>query len=194
MAPQREGSVQSAASFCYGQSLLQQELQRITGDPPVGISVSPRDGNILIWDVTLIGVDGSVVDGGFLSLTIRFLRSFPHSAPRVRFLSRMYHPNITADGTPCLDMLSGEWNPLWSLTSLLVSLHVMLDDVDLSCPVNAEAARLYQTDRRAYTQVCCCRKWRRFGEDTTTMADAIHECAACEATVDGLTQYACMSA
>jgi ubiquitin-conjugating enzyme E2 Z len=39
-------------------------------------------------------------DGGWFTIRLIFPRTFPHSLPRVRFLTPFFHANVTADGIP----------------------------------------------------------------------------------------------
>ena len=47
-------------------------------------------------------------DGTF-KLTMEFSEEYPNKPPVVKFLSKMFHPNIYADGGICLDILQNRW-------------------------------------------------------------------------------------
>lgn len=49
---------------------------------------------------------------------------YPMSAPKVRFMTKIYHPNIDKLGRICLDILKGE-----GLEVALVRLYSMTDEV-----------------------------------------------------------------
>ena len=38
----------------------------------------------------------------------------------VRFISKMFHPNVYADGSICLDILQNRWSPTYDVSSILV--------------------------------------------------------------------------
>ncbi|KAI5420269.1 Ubiquitin-conjugating enzyme E2 2, variant 2, partial [Lathyrus oleraceus] len=66
--------------------------------PPVGISGAPQDNNIMLWNAVIFGPDDTPWDGGTFKLTLQFTEDYPNKPPTVRFVSRMFHPNIYADG------------------------------------------------------------------------------------------------
>ena len=58
-------------------------------------------------------------DGTFI-LTIEFTEEYPNKPPVVRFTSKMFHPNVYADGSICLDILQSRWSPTYDASSILV--------------------------------------------------------------------------
>ena len=67
-----------------------------------GVSASPAsEDNLFQWNATLIGPDDSPWEGGIYTLRLQFPDQYPDKAPRVRFLTEMFHPNIFADGALC---------------------------------------------------------------------------------------------
>ncbi|KAE8704728.1 Ubiquitin-conjugating enzyme E2 2 [Hibiscus syriacus] len=78
---------------------LMRDFKRLQQDPPAGISGAPQDNNIMLWNAVIFGPDDTPWDGGTFKLTLQFTEDYPNKPPTVRFVSRMFHPNIYADGS-----------------------------------------------------------------------------------------------
>ena len=83
-------------------------------------------------------------------MTLEFTEEYPNKAPTVKFVTKMFHPNIYADGSICLDILQNQWSPIYDISAILTSIQSLLCDPNPSSPANSEAARLYQENRREY--------------------------------------------
>ncbi|KAJ1691194.1 hypothetical protein LUZ63_015349 [Rhynchospora breviuscula] len=136
----------------YARRRLEQEFKELVKDPPPGIFGALRDNNLMIWDVTICGPDDTTWQGGTFRLSLEFNEDYPHAPPIAKFHSRMYHPNVFEDGTVCLDILMNNWNPVWSSPFLLIAIQSILCDPCVHSAANFEAARLFDTDRRAYNK------------------------------------------
>ncbi|CAJ0953835.1 unnamed protein product [Ranitomeya imitator] len=55
-------------------------------------------------------------------LLIEFSEEYPNKPPTVRFASKMFHPNVYADGSICLDILQNRWSPTYDVSSILTSI------------------------------------------------------------------------
>ena len=78
------------------------DFKRLQTDPPAGISACPREDNILSWHAVIFGPDDTPWEGGTFRLEMNFSEDYPNKAPSVRFLTKMFHPNIYNDGQICL--------------------------------------------------------------------------------------------
>jgi ubiquitin-protein ligase len=48
-------------------------------------------------------------EGGMFRLTIEFTEEYPNKPPTVKFVSKMFHPNVYSDGSLCLDILQNRF-------------------------------------------------------------------------------------
>ncbi|XP_041013057.1 ubiquitin-conjugating enzyme E2 2-like isoform X2 [Juglans microcarpa x Juglans regia] len=101
---------------------LMRDFKRLQQDPPAGISGAPHDNNIMLWNAVIFGPDDTPWDGGTFKLTLQFTEDYPNKPPIVRFVSRMFHPNIYADGSICLDILQNQWSPIYDAAAILTSI------------------------------------------------------------------------
>lgn len=62
----------------------------------------------------------------------------------------MFHPNVYADGSICLDILQNRWSPTYDVAAILTSIQSLLDEPNPNSPANSLAAQLYQENRREY--------------------------------------------
>ncbi|KAI4994254.1 hypothetical protein ZWY2020_029302 [Hordeum vulgare] len=68
----------------------------------------------------------SIVSNRTFKLTLQFTEDYPNKPPTVRFVSRMFHPNIYADGSIFLDILQNQWSPIYDVAAILTSIQMNL--------------------------------------------------------------------
>jgi len=110
-------------------------------------------------------------EDGTFKLLLTFTEDYPNKPPTVKFLSRMFHPNIYANGELCLDILQNRWSPTYDVTAILTSIQSLLHDPNpnryvailinlgasdtetrMLSPANAEAAQLYRENMKEYVR------------------------------------------
>lgn len=123
---------------------------RLQEDPPAGVSGAPSENNIMVWNAVIFGPEGTPFEDGTFKLTIEFTEEYPNKPPTVRFVSKMFHPNVYADGSICLDILQNRWSPTYDVSSILTSIQSLLDEPNPNSPANSQAAQLYQENKREY--------------------------------------------
>ena len=126
------------------------DFKRMQTDPPEGVNGAPLDNDIMKWHAVIFGPDDTAWEDGTFKLYVEFTEEYPNKAPTVKFLTKMFHPNIYADGSICLDILQNQWSPIYDISAILTSIQSLLCDPNPSSPANSEAARLYQENRREY--------------------------------------------
>jgi ubiquitin-protein ligase len=70
-------------------------LKHLLENPINGAIAVPRKSHCLLWDAVIFGLDESPFAGGIFTLQITF---YEYKSPVVKFLSKMYHPNINENG------------------------------------------------------------------------------------------------
>ena len=140
---------------CFVLRFMRVSLTRCTSflDNTQGCSASPHsDDNLFVWSATICGPQDSPWEGGIFSLRLTFSDSYPASAPRVRFVSEMFHPNIYPDGTLCMDTIQEQWSPVHSVASLLTSVRSLLCDPNVNSPANPQAAKMLVEEEKEYNK------------------------------------------
>ena len=136
---------------------LQKELLDVQCEPPANCSAGIRDDDIYLWDATIFGPPDSPFAGGTFFLEITFPKEYPFKAPNFRFKTRIYHPNISASGNICLDILSEQWSPALTIAKVLLSICSLLDDPNPDDPLVADIAREYRNNPKQYKETA--RQW-----------------------------------
>ncbi|PAA87844.1 hypothetical protein BOX15_Mlig031575g1 [Macrostomum lignano] len=129
---------------------LIRDFKRLQEDPPAGVSGAPNDNNILSWNCVIFGPQDTPFEDGTFQLSMEFSEEYPNKPPVVRFLSKMFHPNVYADGSICLDILQTKWSPTYDVSAILTSIQSLLDEPNPNSPANSVAAGLYQENKREY--------------------------------------------
>uniref|UniRef100_A0A8C1N4V5 Ubiquitin-conjugating enzyme E2A (RAD6 homolog) n=1 Tax=Cyprinus carpio TaxID=7962 RepID=A0A8C1N4V5_CYPCA len=105
---------------------------------------------VYMWKIVLLHIFFLLFVIGTFKLTIEFTEEYPNKPPTVRFVSKMFHPNVYADGSICLDILQNRWSPTYDVSSILTSIQSLLDEPNPNSPANSQAAQLYQENKREY--------------------------------------------
>tara|TARA_B110000208_G_C11794080_1_gene438807 strand:- start:3112 stop:3558 length:447 start_codon:yes stop_codon:yes gene_type:complete len=131
---------------------LEKELKSITTNPPSNCNAGLLNNNLYNWNATIIGPEGTPYHGGVFYLNIIFPSDYPFKAPKIKFKTKIYHPNINANGEICLDILKNQWSPALNISNVLLSICSLLDDPNPDDPLVPDIAKLYKTNREEYNK------------------------------------------
>ena len=131
---------------------IQKELEAFLADPPgpPGCSVLQMGDDLSRWQVKVQGPPESSFEGGNFTLLVTFPPDYPFKPPKVKFETRIFHPNINHSGDICLDTLASQWAPSFSMAQVMLSIIQLLSHPNPSDPINLEAARMLQQDPESY--------------------------------------------
>ncbi|KAG7397991.1 ubiquitin-conjugating enzyme E2 K [Phytophthora boehmeriae] len=159
MAP--GGRVRKELEECQKDS----ELSGVTAVPVSADSISDLRG-------TIQGPPGTPYEGGVFDLEIVIPSKYPFEPPQMRFLTKIWHPNISSQtGAICLDILKDQWSPALTIKTALLSIQALLSAAEPTDPQDAEVAKMYLHDQEQFLNTA--RFWTEsYAKQTDTGSDA----------------------
>lgn len=132
---------------------IQNEYKEMISNPPSNCSAGPiTDDDIYTWQATIIGPENSPYQGGVFYLNIEFPIDYPFRAPKIRFVTKIYHCNINSSGSICLDILKDQWSPVLTISKVLLSICSLIDDANPNDPLVPDIAGLLQTNKEKHDE------------------------------------------
>jgi ubiquitin-conjugating enzyme E2 D/E len=98
-------------------------------------------------------------------------RLYPFAPPKIKFITKLFHPNVSSKGEICLDLLHHNWCPALTLSKTLLSICSLLSDPNIDDFLVPEAAYLYKENREEYNRKA--RDWtRKYAMGLNDLAEA----------------------
>ncbi|XP_037511314.1 ubiquitin-conjugating enzyme E2 R2 isoform X2 [Rhipicephalus sanguineus] len=134
------------------------EFKSLQEEPVEGFRVKlVNDDNLFEWEVAIFGPPDTLYEGGYFKAHMKFPPDYPYSPPTVRFLTKVWHPNVYENGDLCISILhppiddpqSGElpcerWNPTQNVRTILLSVISLLNEPNTFSPANVDASVMYR--------------------------------------------------
>ena len=144
-----------AGDGCKAMKRVAKELKALNksdGCPEGVIGAGPRGDNLLEWQASIEGPEGTPYEDGIFFLNVKFPTDYPFKPPEVTFETTIYHPNVnTSSGAICMDTLKqDQWGPSTTLAQVLSGLLQLLAQPNPDDPLQADIAALYKSDIDAY--------------------------------------------
>jgi len=124
-------------------------------------SVRYDEDDILHWYFEIYGPIDTYYEGGIFKGEIKFPKSYPINAPKVKFFN-MIHPNVYTNGDVCISILHEgsdsygyendieRWSPTHNVDSILMSIISMLNDPNFESPANMTASVKWKNNPNEY--------------------------------------------
>merc|ERR1712110_885985 len=102
--------------------------------------------NARYFHVEVTGPSQSPYEGGVFKLELFLPEDYPMSAPKVRFITKIYHPNVDKLGRICLDILKDKWSPALQIRTVLLSIQALLSAPNPDDPLDNNVAEVWKKD------------------------------------------------
>lgn len=116
-------------------------------------TAEPLGDDLYKWTGNLNGPKESPYEKGVFFLDIQFPAEYPFKPPKVKFETKIYHPNIKSDGSICIPILKESWSPSITLYKVLGNIFELLSSPDLSTPLEPEVAEIYNNNRGQFNKI-----------------------------------------
>lgn len=140
----RSGKILDREAFLERLAL---EAKTIEEEEP---SFQPLNGDLTKWRGFILGT--SVYDGGVFRIELNVDRSYPFKPPKARFLTPIWHPNITREGRICLGILGKDWSPSINLVGVIEAIRNLLSFPNPHDPLNRVAAKEMRESPKEFKQ------------------------------------------
>ena len=131
---------------------LQKELKMLMLSPPINCSAGLIEDDIFHWNATIMGPEDSPYFGGVFFIDIKFPQDYPYKPPKMRFTTKIYHPNISKTGFICVDILKNNWSPALTISKVLLSICSLLNDPNPDDPLEPDIANEYKNNKKQYIE------------------------------------------
>lgn len=142
---------------------LSLEFKSLQEEPVEGFRVKlVNEDNLMEWEVALFGPPDTLYEGGYFKAHVKFPADYPYSPPSIRFLTKVWHPNVYENGDLCISILhppiddpqSGElpcerWNPTQNVRTILLSVISLLNEPNTFSPANVDASVMYRRSKES---------------------------------------------
>lgn len=145
--------------MAQGNTRISKETQRLLAEPVEGVNATPYEDNMRYFNVVIAGPMDSPYEGGLFRLELFCPAEYPMGAPKVRFLTKIYHPNIDRLGRICLDILKDKWSPALQIRTVLLSIQGLLSEPNPDDPLDNNVANHWKTNKSE--AIARAREWTR---------------------------------
>ena len=122
---------------------LENEFKSLSSNPICGAKIFKENDNIYKWKISLPGPKGSPYEGGNFDLDFNLI-NYPFKSPDVKFINKIYHPNIQFDnGEICNELFAKDWCPTNKIEDIILKISSLLFLPVLENPLEPNIAEEY---------------------------------------------------
>ncbi|GMP74646.1 hypothetical protein CsSME_00032013 [Camellia sinensis var. sinensis] len=85
-------------------------------------------------------------DGGYFNAIMSFPSNYPNSPPTVKFISKIWHPNVFTDTRVCISILHPPGGTRMAMSFIVLSIISILSSPNDESPANIEGTKFDKND------------------------------------------------
>merc|ERR1712117_230825 len=139
---------------------ISKEIKELVEKPLEGIHVIVNDDDITELQAVIDGPADTPYVGGRFRVKLALDKDFPQSPPKGFFLTKIFHPNVSARGEICVNTLKRDWKPDLGIKHILLTVKCLLIVPNPESALNEEAGKLlleryddYCSRARLFTEI-----------------------------------------
>ena len=101
----------------------------------------------------ILGEENTPYAGGVFWLSMKLPERYPFKPPRVLFITKIFHPNVSNGGGLDLDILGSMWSPALTIMKIIHNIIILMRDPNVDCPLSEEAFNLYKKSKEEFETV-----------------------------------------
>ena len=133
------------------ENLIKKEYKKVKEEPipSLGISVGLIDNNYFKWKIRIIAPDDSIYAGGLFEINIEFNEDFPDSKPNIKFITKIYHCNVSDEGDIDIPSIN-KWNNTITMNEVLSDIFSLFYEQNPDHNFNQEVSYEYIHNRNEF--------------------------------------------
>lgn len=99
---------------------IAKEMQDLLNTQLEGIKVILNEADVTDIQALIEGPACTPYYGGIFRVKLSLSKDFPQSPPKAFFLTKIFHPNVAANGEICVNTLKKDWKPDLGIKHILL--------------------------------------------------------------------------
>ncbi len=122
---------------------IARDLRKLVGASPEGITVVVNEQNVTDIQADIEGPIGTPYEGGVFRCKLVLSNDFPTTPPRGFFLTKIFHPNVAANGDICVNTLKKDWSPDLGMGHIFQVIRCLLIIPFPESALNEDASKMF---------------------------------------------------
>eukprot|EP00045_Choanoeca_perplexa_P000399 m.14372 g.14372 ORF g.14372 m.14372 type:complete len:197 (+) comp10266_c0_seq1:112-702(+) len=118
------------------------ELAKLSDKGLEGITIHINEEDLTDIQATIVGPAGTPFEGGHFRMKLVLSPEFPQAPPKGYFMTKIFHPNVSASGDICVNTLKRDWKPEYGIGHVLTVVKCLLIHPNPESALNEEAGKL----------------------------------------------------